>query len=172
MAEERSMSTLTKLNSPDRASQKVLTLIDMATIRQYYKREENQLLHIPRPTFPTVRFAELPQIEKNSSAHELAEPSDVEKQHTIDASEHIFNVLALGKPTHGEDEAALAPRGNGQYFEVEVTDGISLSSDMLIGMISDRPNANTRTSRPPELPPAVHLPPAKRQKVDFKRVAF
>lgn len=41
MAEERTMSTLTKLNSPDRAAQKVSTLIDMATIRQYYKREEN-----------------------------------------------------------------------------------------------------------------------------------
>ncbi|CEL56164.1 hypothetical protein RSOLAG1IB_11852 [Rhizoctonia solani AG-1 IB] len=40
MAEERTMSTITKLNSPDRASQKVGTLIDMTTIRQYYKREE------------------------------------------------------------------------------------------------------------------------------------
>ncbi|KAG8770798.1 hypothetical protein FRC12_004041 [Ceratobasidium sp. 428] len=172
MAEERSMSTLTKLNSPDRASQKVSTLIDMATIRQYYKREENQLLQILRPTFPTVRFTELPRIEKNSPAHEPVEPSDIEKQHTIDASEHIEDVLSLGKPTHGEDEAAPAPRGNGQYFEVEVTDGISLSSNMLIGMISDRSNANTGTSRPPELPPTVHLPPAKRQKVDFKRVEF
>ena len=42
MAEERSMSTITKLNSPDRASQKVSTLIDMVAIRQYYKRKENQ----------------------------------------------------------------------------------------------------------------------------------
>jgi hypothetical protein len=42
MAEERSMSTLTKQNSPDRASQKVSTLIDMALIRQHYKREEKK----------------------------------------------------------------------------------------------------------------------------------
>jgi hypothetical protein len=42
MSEERSMSTITKLNSPDRASQKVSTLIDMVTIRQHYKREEKR----------------------------------------------------------------------------------------------------------------------------------
>lgn len=43
MAEERSMSTLTKLNSPDRASQNVSTLINMTAIRQHYKREEKSL---------------------------------------------------------------------------------------------------------------------------------
>lgn len=42
MAEERSMSTITKLNSLDRASQKVSTLINMTMIRQHYKREENK----------------------------------------------------------------------------------------------------------------------------------
>jgi hypothetical protein len=40
MAEERTMSTITKLNSPDRGSQKVSTLIDMVKIRQHYRREE------------------------------------------------------------------------------------------------------------------------------------
>jgi hypothetical protein len=44
MAEERTMSVITKMNSPDRASQKVSTLFDMTLIRQYYKREETSML--------------------------------------------------------------------------------------------------------------------------------
>ncbi|KAF8594843.1 hypothetical protein BDV93DRAFT_458235, partial [Ceratobasidium sp. AG-I] len=46
MAEERTMSTITKLNSPDRASQKVSTLIDMVAIRQHYKREEKAITKV------------------------------------------------------------------------------------------------------------------------------
>ncbi|EUC62977.1 NACHT domain protein, partial [Rhizoctonia solani AG-3 Rhs1AP] len=38
MAEERTMSAITKLNSPDRARQKVSTIINMVAIRQHYRQ--------------------------------------------------------------------------------------------------------------------------------------
>ncbi|KAG8730820.1 hypothetical protein FRC11_005724, partial [Ceratobasidium sp. 423] len=59
MTEERTMSTITKLNSPDRSSQKVSTLIDMVTIRQHYKREEVSTKLVTRSLRPAVRFADL-----------------------------------------------------------------------------------------------------------------
>ncbi|KAG8774334.1 hypothetical protein FRC12_002043 [Ceratobasidium sp. 428] len=109
MAEERSMLTLTKLNSPDRASQKVSTLIDMATICQYDKREEDQLLQKSCPLRSTVRFNELPQIEKGLLAHGPVESSNVKSQYVIDASEYIEDVLVLGKAVDAADEAISAP---------------------------------------------------------------
>ncbi|KAG8786108.1 hypothetical protein FRC12_016912 [Ceratobasidium sp. 428] len=144
----------------------------MATIRQYYKREEDQLLQKSRPLRSTVRFNKLPQIKKGPLAHGPVEPSDVESQYVIDASDYIEDVLALGKAVDAVDEVISTPRGNGECFLVKVSDGISLSSTMLIGMISDRPAANSKASHPPELPSVEHLPPTKRQKVDFKEVAF
>ncbi|KAG8699951.1 hypothetical protein FRC09_006272 [Ceratobasidium sp. 395] len=90
---------------------------------------------------------------------QLSHPTS--SQYAIDASDYI-EVLVLGKPVNGEDEAISAPRGNGEYFEVEVSDG----------MISDRPAASNKAPRPPKLSPAEHLPPTKRQKVDFKQVTF
>jgi hypothetical protein len=41
MAEERTMSVFSKFNTPDRSSQKVSTLFDMALIRQFYKNESS-----------------------------------------------------------------------------------------------------------------------------------
>lgn len=43
MAEERTMSIFNKFNTPDRASQKVSTLFDMALIRQFYRYESSDI---------------------------------------------------------------------------------------------------------------------------------
>lgn len=39
MAEERTVSNFTKLNSADRANQKVSTLVHMTQVRQHYRRQ-------------------------------------------------------------------------------------------------------------------------------------
>lgn len=68
MAEERSMSTITKLNTPDRASQKVSTLVDMVAIRQYYKRKENQDSQVSWSIYMHVSYKSLHSTRDTSSS--------------------------------------------------------------------------------------------------------
>ncbi|CAE6455390.1 unnamed protein product [Rhizoctonia solani] len=108
------MSTITKLNSPDRAAQKVGTLIDMVTIRQYYKREEAVESLSPRPLRPTVRFADL------TSAVQILTPD-------CDATQ--AESIEFDGPAETSDEPA--PIGCRNYFEVEREDGVFLASKLL-----------------------------------------
>ncbi|KAH7338363.1 hypothetical protein B0J17DRAFT_421231 [Rhizoctonia solani] len=150
MSEERTMSTITKLNSPDRSSQKVSTLIDMATIRQYYKREE-ALRHLnSRSLRPTVRFADL------TPAAQILTPDN-------DSTEYEGAVL------DPPDEPM--PIGSRRYFEVEREDGVFLASKLLSDTLSDNTNTSQKLTRPFESPSHPE-PPQKRQRVDIDSIVF
>ncbi|KAG9105477.1 hypothetical protein FRC07_009251, partial [Ceratobasidium sp. 392] len=173
MAEERAMSTITKLNSPDRASQKVSTLIDMTTIRQHYKREENRSNPSAHSFRPAVRFADLSQpvldVVQTDPTVELINPN---RQNLTDAEEWIENTLYMGQSIEDGREETPVPRGNPHHFEVELTDGVTLSSKLLVDMLTDSPNVSVKRSRSPELPAVEALPPGKRQKVDISALDY
>ncbi|QRV92571.1 hypothetical protein RhiJN_20589 [Ceratobasidium sp. AG-Ba] len=173
MADERTMSTLTKLNSPDRASQKASTLIEMATIRQHYKREENAYFQVSKALRPTVRFADLPQyVPSSTPTNPSLTPTSNSQQSILEAAEYLEDVLALGESSLSQNEGISATRGSGQHFEVELTDGVFLGSSQLVDLISDRPGKVTKPSHTYDLPPAKSQPPHKRQKVDIRTLMY
>lgn len=166
MAEERTMSVLTKFNTPDRASQKVSTLFDMALIRQFYRHESSDtevstafctrrsILHKlddqKRPHFrPIARFADLskyiqtatlplPKISISSSdSGSNASLEEVPLGETVDDT---FEIV---------ERYTIPVLGSREEFKVEGRDGISLSSRLLVDMISENPS--------PVLP--VHVTP-------------
>ncbi|KDN49062.1 hypothetical protein RSAG8_02415, partial [Rhizoctonia solani AG-8 WAC10335] len=180
------MSTITKLNSPDRSSQKVSTLIDMATIRQHYKREEARTISLPRLFRPTVRFADLTPaaqiLTPDCSSTESEDPAESAyngsvsqgdgQEMTVVGSRHYFEVE--------HEDGVFVSQGDGQemtvvgsrhYFEVEHEDGVFLASKMLSEALFDHTNASQKTVRPLESPP--HPEPArKRQRVDIDSIVF
>ncbi|KAG9125167.1 hypothetical protein FRC07_008716 [Ceratobasidium sp. 392] len=175
MSEERTMSTVTKLSSPDRGSQHVSTLIDMATIRQHYRREEISSLRSFRPT---VRFAELPSsveapaAQTNEPGAEMPHPGH---QVLRDATEYLGELVRQQDPpvsqytTSGQSDS----RGTEiQSLEIESNDGVSLSSNLLTNLLSDRPVLLSKQSCSPELPLADAMPPAKRQKIDVSALEY
>ncbi|KAF8593691.1 hypothetical protein BDV93DRAFT_584066 [Ceratobasidium sp. AG-I] len=174
MAEERTMSVLNKFNTPDHASQKVSTLLDMALIRQFYRHEpanaKPQL-----PLRPTVRFADLSKYMQTAT---LASDSPL-----IDTSTNVPNPNTDSSGEEGrinepeddfidisEPDTALT-LGSREEFEVEDRDGISLSSRLLIDMISDHPLplASVHVS-----PPAIvtYPQPQTHQLVDVSKVVY
>ncbi|KDN33334.1 hypothetical protein RSAG8_13576, partial [Rhizoctonia solani AG-8 WAC10335] len=148
------MSTITKLNSPDRAAQKVGTLIDMETIRQYYKREEALKSLSPRSLRPTVRFADL------TLAAQILTPD-------YDATQSEGTNFDELNETGNEP----APIGNRNYFEVERSEGVFLASKLLSDTLSDNPNVLHKLTRPLESPSQAE-PPHKRQRVDIDSIVF
>ncbi|KAG8752176.1 hypothetical protein FRC11_008645, partial [Ceratobasidium sp. 423] len=159
MAEERTMSTITKLNSPDRSCQKVATLIDMATIRQHYKRDEARMSSKPLLLRPTVRFTELTPaaqiLTPDCSSEESEDPTNSAYTHT--------------SSQNGVD--ATTPMGSRHFFEVEREDGVFLASKVLFEALSDHslavPKASARSLESPSPEPA-----RKRQRVDIDSIVF
>ncbi|KEP46915.1 DUF659 family protein [Rhizoctonia solani 123E] len=157
MAEERTMSTITKLNSPDRSSQKVSTLIDMATIRQHYKREEACTILPSRSLRPSVCFADL------TPAAQILTP-DCSSIESEDPAESAYNESQ-------DDIHGRTAMGSRHYFEVEHEDGVFLASKMLSKALSDRTNVSQKLVRPLESP--LHPEPThKRQRVDIDSIIF
>lgn len=69
-------------------------------------------------------------------------------------------------------EPLAIPRGDPYDFEVELTDGVSLSSKTLAGLISDLLTMIARSTRPAELLPAEIQPARKRQRVDVSTLSY
>ncbi|KAF8759953.1 hypothetical protein RHS01_01414 [Rhizoctonia solani] len=156
MTEERTMSTITKLNSPDRASQKVSTLIDMVTIRQHYRREEaltNPLLR------PTVRFADL------TPAARILTPDLSLAEGEGDSEDTSSNAKYLG------GVAGTSPVGSRNYFEVEREDGVFLASKALFEALSDGQSNSQKMTHPLESPTRPE-PTRKHQRVDIDSIVF
>ncbi|KAG9076711.1 hypothetical protein FS749_011476 [Ceratobasidium sp. UAMH 11750] len=174
MAKECSMLMITKLNSPDRASQKVSTLIDMTTIRQHYKRKEKQNDPSVGSFWPTTWFADLPQPVLNVvQADSPVAPLKIDQQTLADATEWFKSALGLGQLMQDEHEETPAPQGRSMHhFEVKLTDRVSLSSKLLAEVLIGGVDANTKRSHSPEPSTAETQPPQKRQKVDISSLEY
>ncbi|KDN45112.1 hypothetical protein RSAG8_05027, partial [Rhizoctonia solani AG-8 WAC10335] len=151
------MSTITKLNSPDRSSQKVSTLIDMATTRQHYKQEEARTILPPHSLRPTVRFADLTPVAQMLTP----DYSSVESE---DPAESAYS----GSQGDVHERTIMGSR---YYFEVQREDGVFLASKMLSEALSDHTNVSQKLARPLESP--LYPEPAhKRQRVDIDSITF
>ncbi|KAF8593070.1 hypothetical protein BDV93DRAFT_516850, partial [Ceratobasidium sp. AG-I] len=120
------MSTITKLNSPDQASQKVSTLIDMVTIRQHYKREEKAITKASHSLRPTVRFADLSNIinsaTPSTASDTISEPNAISNSLADkELAAVVDNEFIMDSPLPGDD-GDVVTRGNRDRFEVEETD--------------------------------------------------
>ncbi|KAH7325343.1 hypothetical protein B0J17DRAFT_723109 [Rhizoctonia solani] len=153
------MSTITKLDSPDRALQKVSTLIDMVTIRQRYRRSEALLGYLPRSVRPSVRFADL------TPAARILTP----ECSTVEPDELIGDICP--ETNDLGDAAKSVSIGNRNYFKVEREEDVFLASKAPFEVLSDHPNASQKVSRPLDTP--SHPEPArKRQRVDIDSIVF
>ncbi|KAG9125437.1 hypothetical protein FRC07_007597 [Ceratobasidium sp. 392] len=156
MAEERTMSVITKLNSPDRASQKVSTLFDMALIRQYYKRKENTHNN-KRRARPTVRFVDLSKYLDSlvaSSPHSVLFEDAEELEHHLNSED--------------PDNVKL---GRQDVFEAETVEGVLLSSKVLTDVLAD----TLHNSQPSRLSlPIINAPvqPQAHQPVDVSEIVY
>ncbi|GAB1527885.1 hypothetical protein RhiTH_011073 [Rhizoctonia solani] len=159
MTKERTMSTITKLNSPDRASQKVSTLIDMVTIRQHYRREEALTNPTTQLLRPTVRFADL------TPAAQILTPDLSLAEGEGDSEDTSSNAKYLG------GVAGTSPVGSRNYFEVEREDGVFLASKALFEALSDG-QSNLQKMTHPLKSPTRPEPTRKHQRVDIDSIVF
>ncbi|QRW16066.1 hypothetical protein RhiXN_04067 [Rhizoctonia solani] len=159
MTKERTMSTITKLNSPNRASQKVSTLIDMVTIRQHYRREEALTNPTTQLLRPTVRFADL------TPAARILTPDLSLAEGEGDSEDTSSNAKYLG------GVAGTSPVGSRNYFEVEREDGVFLASKALFEALSDGQSNSQKMTHPLESPTRPE-PTRKHQRVDIDSIVF
>ncbi|CAE6442050.1 unnamed protein product [Rhizoctonia solani] len=138
MAEERTVLNFTKLNRPDRAKQKVATIVYMTQIRQHELRELNK--DNPPPTAPTVRFRDLSDHVKAS----VGSVPTVVSQSTEtddDTSESMAEDVAdTWEAEAGFDEVIeRPPAGSRTRFELPGSEEIDLTDPMLLDLLSDHP---------------------------------
>ncbi|CAE6446463.1 unnamed protein product [Rhizoctonia solani] len=153
MAEERTVSNLAKLNSPDRARQKTSTLIAMTQVKQHELRLKSTAEDVPGPA---IRFRDLSDLIKDSrqtlpnsrqdgglasaegtgAAADAPTPLDPEGGHITDR----FEEPDTWEQDIGLDEVIERPElGSGRVFEVTERDGINLNALTLLDLLSDEP---------------------------------
>ncbi|QRV83798.1 hypothetical protein RhiJN_11814 [Ceratobasidium sp. AG-Ba] len=129
MAEERTVSNFTKLNSPDRGRQKASTIVFMTQIKQDEHRDEIS-------TRPTVRFRDLSEHLK-----QVGEPTV--KLSGEGLSDTEANSSQEGVDTWeaeaGFDEVIPAARGAGGEFKSAMSEGVDLREGLLRDLLSDDP---------------------------------
>ncbi|KAG9118543.1 hypothetical protein FRC07_006894 [Ceratobasidium sp. 392] len=163
MAEERTISAFTKLNSPDRGRQKAQTVVSMTQVLQQERRKRSGTLRLPLTTFrdipDLVSATDRPvvQMESDSGGLELA------IEHTDDAVDDNFSQASpswndhpavqneddesrsMETPAEWENFAGLdeelesAPTSRHcEEFETTQSDGIDLTSPYLLGVLTDK----------------------------------
>ncbi|KAG9094908.1 hypothetical protein FS749_011541 [Ceratobasidium sp. UAMH 11750] len=152
MAEERTVSCFTKLNSPDRARQKTSTLLFMTQIKQHEQRIENT--RTGRISIaPTVRFRSLSDIlQPTTSSDALREatrnalqagsgPSqaDAEVVPEDPTLSHDGGKVDPWDEEEGDGEAGGVTLGARSVFELADTNGINLREPCLRDLLSDTP---------------------------------
>ncbi|KAG8694473.1 hypothetical protein FRC08_008466 [Ceratobasidium sp. 394] len=158
MAEERTVSCITRLNTKDRSCQKVSTLIHMTRIRQYLLRKCEGQKSVKKPV---VKFRDLnasllkqfPPISTPKESNIPAAPNELSEGWSINDIEELEDKLTgeeRSKIFEGEtnddddddesDEAEPEPideRAHG--FDPSDAYGVDLSSPFLLDLLSDLP---------------------------------
>ncbi|KIO25436.1 hypothetical protein M407DRAFT_25235 [Tulasnella calospora MUT 4182] len=124
MAEERTISNFTKLNSPDRACQKVSTLVQMTQVRQHYMRLREDIRKSRKTVAPKWRdlgeFLKpvLQESKSQSQPSKLADQGTAEKPLVID-----FEKPAERENTTNELPAAVPQASDPPANEEKDDDG-------------------------------------------------
>ncbi|GAB1522319.1 hypothetical protein RhiTH_005433 [Rhizoctonia solani] len=145
-------SNITKLNAPDRGQQKTSTLIHMTQIKQHYLRLRSNSTEV---TPPTVRYRDLSNLLKQREAQPSkctgfsAPGVEVETREAATAattnSEDPAVVELSDEADKWEEEweldAVIEQPGPGSKYSFEIgeSDGIDLSSPVLLDLLSDDP---------------------------------
>ncbi|KAG9083595.1 hypothetical protein FRC06_004466 [Ceratobasidium sp. 370] len=135
MAEERTVSNFTKLNSPDRGRQKASTIVYMTQV----KHHEQRRLKDPSSSYlrPTIRFCDLSDLLKQAG-----EPAVKLSGEGLDAAtaNSIEEAPDTWEEDTGFDEAIQVPKqGSGGGFEAAEADGVNLQEGILRDLLSDHP---------------------------------
>ncbi|KAG8738913.1 hypothetical protein FRC11_001041, partial [Ceratobasidium sp. 423] len=150
VAEERTVSVITKLNTPDRGRQKASTLIQMTQIRQHFQPEEGVLGDFKKPRVaPTLRFRDMSDLfklaDKGIGSSTVSTVVDAEAHEPTasdrSADDEDMEVQELS-PEEWEREAGFddvverVEGGSRDRFEV---DGINLADPLLVDLLSGGP---------------------------------
>ncbi|KAH7313222.1 ribonuclease H-like domain-containing protein [Rhizoctonia solani] len=154
MADERTGSVFTKINSPDRSNQSADLVVAMAQILQYERRKSNQRSSI------MTRFRDIPGLIKSTdlpaSQQDIDSDAGSTENSDCDEAGDILgpddNELELtdhsNEPEEWEISAGLDEEpeplwrgkiGHREYFEVARHDGIDLRNPSLLDLLSDGP---------------------------------
>ncbi|KAF8601836.1 hypothetical protein BDV93DRAFT_607815 [Ceratobasidium sp. AG-I] len=151
MAEERTVSNFTQLNTACRSRQNTRTLVQMTQIKQHHQRAKNELQSV---VAPTVRFRDLSDILKKAETAPATEPpkgesvshdSEVVEIPASELAEAAESELELDAMDEWEESAGLAgenvmpPAGSTEDFEVAEADGINLHNPALLDLLSETP---------------------------------
>ncbi|GAB1518609.1 hypothetical protein RhiTH_001672 [Rhizoctonia solani] len=158
MADERTGSVFTKINSPDRSNQSAELVVAMAQVLQHERRKASISY---KRSLTMTRFRDIPGLIK--SVDQPVPPSqqdvdsDVETEHsdcdeagaeTGQSDKETGLTDHLDKPQEWEIGAGLDEEpeplwrgsiGHREYFEVPRHDGIDLSNSFLLDLLSDAP---------------------------------
>ncbi|KAG8724320.1 hypothetical protein FRC09_020312 [Ceratobasidium sp. 395] len=160
MAEERTVSAFTKINSPDRARQKAYTIVNMTKILQHEQRKYS-LEPLPLTTFREipglVNLVDQPIAQPGADSAEQdinaetveAEVGEADEMSQRRASGEITQdeeqeAASMEIPGEWEDQAGLdeeiepAATGDKLEFKSVESDGIDLTSRYLLGVLSDK----------------------------------
>ncbi|KAG8726377.1 hypothetical protein FRC11_000261, partial [Ceratobasidium sp. 423] len=154
VAEEHTVSTITKFNAPDRGRQKASTLIQMTQIRQHFQREERLLedSKVQKPRIaPTLCFCDMSDMFKSLGKVSV----DLRGVGASSATSGVNVVTATD--SSAEDEDTEAPGLSAEEWECEAgfdeviewveagskdafeVDGINLLDPLLLDLLSDEP---------------------------------
>ncbi|KAG8769205.1 hypothetical protein FRC12_005099 [Ceratobasidium sp. 428] len=160
MAEERTVSGFTKMNSKDRARQKTSTLVQMTRIKQHEQRAEiistQNLRKGACLMVPTARLREMAGMLQSTSDSNTARALVDEMRHSVQGESGPCNSQEnTNSPSVivGQDEGTIDPRNeedsDGERdssiqpscdeFELGEGKGINLRNPSLLDLLSNKP---------------------------------
>ncbi|KAG8950470.1 hypothetical protein FRC04_007485 [Tulasnella sp. 424] len=127
MAEERTVASFTKLNSPDRANQKVSTLVHKTQIRQHYRQQDGIT------TLITPKWRELSEFTKQAGLDTNSVETVKDKSAASSVAEDAEETTSSGPITDLNEIAEQEQEQHVVFF--------NLSSPALRNLLSDAPVA-------------------------------
>ncbi|KAG8785226.1 hypothetical protein FRC12_017838 [Ceratobasidium sp. 428] len=153
MAEERTVSVFTKMNSKDRARQKTSTLVQMTQIKQHEQRAENLRKGVC-PIAPTVRFRDMSDMLQSTRDSDTARALVDAARHAVQG-ESTDNQEDTNSPSVivGRDEETIDPwdeedsdgerdwsiQPSRDEFQFGEGEGVNLRDPSLLNLLSDKP---------------------------------
>ncbi|KAG8730616.1 hypothetical protein FRC10_002557 [Ceratobasidium sp. 414] len=135
MAEERTVSNFTKLNSSDRGRQKASTIVYMTQIKYHKQRR----LKNASSSYvePTIRFRDLSNLLKQAGEPAIKLSGEGLNASATKSTEEAPDTW---EEDAGFDEEIKVPkRGSGGGFEVAGANGVNLQDAILRDLLSDQP---------------------------------
>lgn len=135
-------------------------------------------LQAPLSLCPTVRFADLSSLTRDSmtqmtqSLGEASEAPALEDQDVSSPTPGLTEAECIIEDPGMDVHEGPSMSGSRHSFELEETDGISLSSNLLIDLTSDNPAIGTKHRLSESPCPPAPARPHKRQRIDISQLNY